>query len=112
MALQAEQVAHAELVGGSQISLHSHAGGGGADVKSGQETGISCGSSRDVIFTTAFSSTPNVVSVSDVTQSKDHAIRIGAVSTAGFTIYVDKTHTGGACANVGVYWIATNAGNP
>ncbi len=33
MTKQAEQIAHNELVGGSQTSLHSHSGGGGADLK-------------------------------------------------------------------------------
>ncbi len=33
MALQSEQVAHKDLVGGTQISLHSHAGGGTLDIK-------------------------------------------------------------------------------
>lgn len=87
------------------------ASGGGANIKSGHETGISCGSTRDVVFPTAFLSIPDVVAISDSTQGKDHAIRIGSVSTAGFTIYVDKSHTGGGCSNVGVYWTATTAGN-
>jgi hypothetical protein len=30
MAIQSEQIAHAELVGGGETALHSHAGGGGA----------------------------------------------------------------------------------
>lgn len=41
MALQTEPVAHNNLVSGGQTALHSHAGGGGgADVKAGNETAI------------------------------------------------------------------------
>ncbi len=62
MALQSEPVAHNDLVAGSDTTLHSHAGGGGgADVKAGNETAIAENTTRAVSFTTAFSGTPNVV---------------------------------------------------
>ena len=111
MAKVAEQVGHAEMVGGAQTSLHSHSGGGGADVKSGHESGISCGATRGVTFIAPFSLTPNVVAVEDDVAGKEHSIKVGTVSVSGFTITVTKDHTGGACSTVGVYWIATDAGN-
>jgi len=112
MTKQSEQVAHNELVGAGQTSLHSHAGGGGADVKGGHVANITCGSYADVTFTTAFASTPSVAATGDVTAAKEHTVMISNVSVNGFRINVSKDHTGGGCSTVGVYWIATDAGNP
>ena len=112
MAIQGEPVAHADLVGGGQTSLHSHAGGGGgADVKSGFESTIPEGTTRAVSFATAFSATPHVVVsfADDTTQiSVVHAY---TPSTTGFTIRVVKSGGGGSVTR-DVNWIATDAGNP
>ena len=106
-----EEVGAKELTDGSVTTLHSHSGGGGVDVKNGVETGISCGSTRSVVFTTPFSSTPSVVVGDNGDSAKEHTLKAISVTVNGFTIQVDKSHTGGACSDVGVYWIATNAGN-
>lgn len=113
MAIQGEPVAHNALVAGGQTGLHSHAGGGGggADVKSGFESGISENSTRGVTFNTAFASTPNVV-VSLADNSDEISIaQVHSESTTGFTILVTKSGGGGS-ANRDVSWIATDAGNP
>ena len=104
MGLQSEQVAHANLVDGSQTALHSHAGGGGgADVKSG--TIAASSGSNNVTFNTAFSSTPQVVlTVQDTIQLRDCLYEVTSVSTTGFDFEAD--------ANATYAWIATNAGNP
>lgn len=55
MALQSEQVGHSSLVGGGEITLHSHAGsGGGVPVKAG--TIVTDGSGiTSVVFNSNFS---------------------------------------------------------
>ena len=112
MALASEQVGHSELVGGGQTSLHSHAGGGGgADVKAGNETAIAENTTRAVSFTTAFSATPNVVVNFSDTSSEISVCAAHTVSTTGFTILVTKSGGGGS-ANRDVSWIATDAGDP
>ncbi len=112
MTIQGEPVAHADLVGAGQTSLHSHAGGGGgADVKGGVELAISEGGSRTVTFNTNFASTPNVVvSCADVSTQLTFA-HAHTVSTSGFTIDVIKSG-GGGNVNRDVAWVATDAGNP
>ena len=112
MALQSEPVAHNDLVAGSDTTLHSHAGGGGgADVKAGNETAIAENTTRAVSFTTAFSATPNVVVNFSDTSSEISVCAAHTVSTTGFTIAVAKSGGGGS-ANRDVSWIATDAGNP
>jgi hypothetical protein len=54
---ESEEYANPELVGGGETSLHSHAGGGSINIKSGTVSGLS----GSVTFNTAFSSTPRVV---------------------------------------------------
>lgn len=101
MATQEEKVAHPELVGGAETSLHSHAGGGGTDVKSGTVSG----SSGSVTFNTPFSSTPQVVMTSlGSTVTRDAILRVDSVSTTGFDWTADVSQ--------GAAWIATDAGNP
>ena len=111
MAIQGEPVAHNDLVNSSSTTFHSHAGGGGADVKGGVELAISEGGSRTVTFNTAFSGTPNVVaSCADVSSQLSFA-HAHTVSTTGFTIDVIKSG-GGGNVNRDVAWIATDAGDP
>ena len=104
MATQSENVAHADLVNGSQTALHSHAGGGGVNVKSGKIAASGTGNS--VTFNTAFSSTPQVVlTPEDASLNLRDALWIvRSVSTTGFTFDVDNDAT--------YAWIATTAGNP
>lgn len=110
MAIVTEQIAHADLVGGAEITLHSHAGGGGANVKSGVETGITENTTRTVTFTAAFSLTPDVVVGFADSSSEISVCAAHTVSTTGFTIAVNKVGGGGS-SNRDVYWIATDAGN-
>lgn len=106
-----EQIAHSDLVGGGLTALHSHTGGGGgADVKSGKVTGLSDGSSTGVTFTTAFSSTPNVVATLNGNIDGDDVAKVYSISTAGFTVAIQKIH-GGSGHTWDVEWIATDAGN-
>ena len=104
MATQSEQVAHADLVNGSQTTLHSHAGGGGADVKSGTIAASGSGT-NSVTFNTNFSSVPQVVlTVQDDIQLRDCLFKVTDVTTSGFSFECDSSAT--------YAWIATNAGNP
>ena len=103
MAIEKEYPGHPDLTGGEQTTLHSHAGGGGADVKSGTKA-ASVGS-NSVIFNTPFASTPQVVlTVQDSIALRDCLYAVTAVSTTGFSFDVDATAT--------YAWIATNAGDP
>jgi len=107
---EVEEVAHPSLVDGSEIIIHSHAGGRGADVKSGIQTGIIDNGWRPVTFNTAFSSIPHVVAVFANMVGKDDILEVGEASTTGFKIWVSKAH-GGSGDYHDVFWIATNAGN-
>ena len=105
MALQGEAVAHKKLLDGSEITDHSHPGGGGGpNVKSG--TVATSGGSASVTFNTAFSSTPRVtLTPQDPGLAlRDCLFNITSVSTSGFSFEVDADAT--------YAWIATNAGNP
>lgn len=103
MAIQDEEVAHSDLVNGTQTSLHSHPGGGSLNVKSGVK--VASTGSNSVTFNTAFSSTPQVVlTVQDSIQLRDCLYKVTAVSTTGFSFDVDVSAT--------YAWIATNAGDP
>ena len=103
MALNSEQVGHSALVGGGQTALHSHAGGGGADVKSG--TYAASTGSNSVTFNTPFASTPQVVlTVQDSIALRDCLYAITDVAPSGFSFDVDVAAT--------YAWIATTAGDP
>ena len=112
MTIVSETVAHNELVAGSNTTLHSHAGGGGGpDVKAGNETGITEGTSRAVTFTTAFATAPNVVANFSDSSNEISVCQAFAFTTTGFTIKVVKSGGGGS-VNRDVAWIATDAGDP
>jgi len=101
MTIQSEQNAHASLVSGTQITLHSHSGGGGGvDVKSGSAT-IPSKTWTVVSFATAFTSTPAVVGA----VSKNTMWSIRNVTVNGFEVYLNTT------GNNTFWWIATDAGN-
>ena len=101
MAREPEIYGNPELLGGGDTSLHSHAGGGGANVKSGTVSGAS----GSVTFNTAFSSVPQVVITSlGNTATRDAIFRVDSVDVNGFSWTADVSQDGG--------WIATDAGNP
>ena len=105
MALQTEQVAHSALVGGSQTTLHSHAGGGGGlATKTGQVTTNSSGVAS-VTFTTAFASTNYAISLTPQDPSDAVFATYNSKATTGFGVhsYEDKGQNAG---NVTVDWIA------
>ncbi len=103
MGLTEEQVGHADLVSGGETPLHSHAGGGGANIKSGTKAAFT--GSNSVTFNTAFASTPRVVlTVLDNINLRDCLYQVTSVSTTGFSFEVDVTAT--------YAWIATDAGDP
>jgi len=104
MSVAEEKIAHAELVGGGETTLHSHAGGGGgANVKSG--TKVCTIGANSVTFTTAFSSTPRVVLIGQdaALALRDALWVVRSVTTTGFDFEVDAGCT--------IAWIATDAGN-
>jgi len=85
-------------------------GGGGANVKSGIESGISENSTRAVAFGTTFAATPRVtVSLAD-SSTEISIAQAHDVTVAGFTIRVVKSGGGGS-ATRDVSWVATDAGN-
>jgi hypothetical protein len=86
------------------------ASSGGANVKSGFESAITENSERSVTFTTAFSSTPDVVVGLADSSDEISVLSAHTVSANGFTIKVNKSG-GGASADRDVYWIATDAGD-
>jgi len=96
-----EYPGHPDLTGGGETELHTHPGGGGANVKSGTVSGAS----GTVTFNTAFTSTPQVVMTSlGDTATRDAILRVDSVSTTGFSWTADTSQ--------GAAWIATNAGDP
>ena len=103
MAKEQKAYAHPELVSGGQTAKHSHAGGGGANVKSGTKAAAT--GSNSVTFNTPFASTPRVVlTVQDSIALRDCLYEVTAVSTTGFSFDVDAAAT--------YVWIATDAGDP
>ena len=110
MTIQDEAVAHKSLVDGSETILHSHAGGGGANVKSGQASG---GSES---FNTVFSSVPNIVITPLTTDNTMiYSAHILTKSISGFTYKVfsqDGRYTTDVTSSINVEWIATDTGNP
>ena len=80
MAIQSEQVAHKDLVGGAETTLHSHAGGGnGPEYEAGQSTGTK-GETKQVNFGSTFSSIPRVL----LTPWSEHIVNLVSVSTTSF----------------------------
>ncbi len=112
MVVQSEDTGHRELVGGNQTSLHSHPGGGGGpSLKSGLESAITEGTTRAVVFATAFASAPDVVVSFADNSAEQSTCSAYSPTTTGFTIRVDKVG-GGQSRSRDVAWCATDAGNP
>ena len=85
-------------------------GGGGANVKGGFESAITEGTTRAVVFATAFSSTPDVVISFADNSAEQSTCSAYSASTTGFTIGVEKVG-GGQSRDRSVAWNATDAGN-
>jgi hypothetical protein len=79
MAIQSEQVAHVDLVGGGQTNLHSHAGGGSQEIQVGQSTGAK-GAVVQVDFSPTFSGTPRI----SLTPWSEHIVWVTEVATTYF----------------------------
>ncbi len=102
MTKQSDNVGHADLTGGGQTNLHSHAGGGGegANVKSGSlvpasKTWVA------VSFAASFASVPTVAGA----VSKNTSWSLRNVTVDGFEVYLNTTGSNT------FWWIATDAGN-
>ena len=108
MALTSEQVAHSELVGGSQTSLHSHAGGGSQVIKAGSVT-TGGGGTAGVTFGSAFADTSYYISLTPQDPSDAVMATYESKATTGFTVttYEDKGQT---AESVTVDWIAIHLG--
>lgn len=106
MVVEKKKVAHEELVGSGQTALHSHAGGGGANIKSGIVYLAAAGESA-VTFNTPFASVPRVVAIQQfATTDTSTTLSIHSVTVNGFTL------KGAGNVAGDVAWVATDAGNP
>ena len=96
MGIQSEQIAHAELVGGSQTTLHSHAGGGSQEIQTGQSI-----APKDTVvqvdFSPAFSGVPRI----SISPWSEHFVLITEVTTTYF-----KWNNNSKNVDVTVDWIA------
>ena len=96
MTIQSEQIAHAELVGGSQTTLHSHAGGGSFEVQTGQSTAPKA-TIVQVDFSPAFSGIPRV----NMSPHSEHLVWVTEVTTTYFKWDNDSKNV-----DVTIDWIA------
>ena len=104
MVKQDESVAHAELVGGGETSLHSHTGGGGTDLKPYMVLDNTGGQQ----ITSAMTVNLDVEAVSNANYSlSNDEVTISAAGiylvSIGFTYYVAST--GGAARGACKAWI-------
>ena len=95
---------------GIQLEIPAPGGGGGANVKTGIETGISENSERAVSFNTSFSSVPEVVCEFADTSDESSTLSAHTITITGFTIKIVKIGGGGS-VNRDVDWIASDSGN-
>lgn len=79
MTLQNETVGHKSLTDGSQVTLHSHAGGGSQEIDVGQSIGAKA-TVVQVDFGFTFSATPRI----SLTPWSEHIGSIISVSTTMF----------------------------
>ena len=93
------------------LQISKGGGGGGADVKTGTESGILENTERTVSFSTAFTSIPDVICEFSDNSDELSTLSTHTVSTTGFTIKVNKIGGGGSSSR-DVEWIATDSGNP
>lgn len=114
MVNQSEAVAHAELVGEGETTLHSHPGGGGGGLvdKAGMVT--SDGSAEAIVtFNTPYSDLNYFIQLT-AGESTDAIIcnmKSGTKAVSGFTI-ITMDDGGKAEPNVDVYWCTGLYSNP
>jgi len=108
MATQGEAVAHADLVGGGQTTLHSHAGGNGAEIKAGTVT--TSGGTATVSFNTAFADANYAIALAAATGADANIANWTSKTASEFTV---ETQTDkGLTIDVEVLWIATPYADP
>jgi len=107
MAKQDEQVAHAEMVSGGQTTLHSHAGGNGAEIKAGTVT--TSGGVTSVTFATAFPDSSYAISLTAERGADSNIANWSNKTADGFDISAQNDK--GVNVNIPVDWIATPYSN-
>ena len=113
MTKQAEQIAHNELVGGSQTSLHSHVGGGGGLVDKGGLIITDSSGEYTVSFNTNYGSLNYFIQLTSAvsTDAIICNVKSQTKSISGFTI-ITMDDGGKAEPNVDVYWCTGSYSNP
>jgi hypothetical protein len=99
MTIQSEQIAHKDLVSGSQTTLHSHAGGGSQEIQTGQSIAPKA-TVVQVDFSPDFSGIPRI----SISPWSDHLVLITEVTTTYFKWDNDSKNV-----DVTVDWIAIYA---
>lgn len=103
MATQSEQVAHADLVGGGQTSLHSHAGGG-SDLK----PFLATDTSGNQAITTNITINLNNVAISNANYSlasNEVTCVTSGTYWVSFSICYDITNTSGSTRGATEAWV-------
>jgi len=113
MTKQSEQVAHNELVGAGQTSLHSHAGGGGGLVDKGGIVTTDGAGEASVSFNTSYSDTNYFIILTAAENSDAYMplVIAGTKAVDGFSINT-REDKGGNEPNVDVYWCTGPYSNP
>lgn len=111
MTKQSVEVAHPELVGGGQTSLHSHAGGGGGLVDKGGEVTTGGNGEASVSFNSNYSNTSYFVSLTPVGSSLSACIVSGSKAVGGFTLVVCNDR-GQTQSGIVVTWSTGPYNNP
>lgn len=113
MTKQVEEVAHNELVGGSQTSLHSHAGGGGGLVDKGGLITTDGNGEGAVTFNTSYGDTSYFIQLTPIYPGDGCfcMMKNGTKTVSGFTI-MSFDDAGRDEPNVEVYWCTGSYSNP
>lgn len=96
MAIQSEQFAHKDLVGGTQTSLHSHAGGGSQEIEVSESIGAKA-TEVQVNFAGTFTGIPKIA----LTPHSAHIVWITEITTTYFKWNNDSKNV-----DVTVDWMA------
>jgi len=113
MVKQSEAVAHPELVGGAQTSLHSHAGGGGGLVNKSGIVTSDANAEAIVTFNTNYGDLNYFIQLT-AGESEDAVIcnmKSGTKAVSGFTI-ITLDDGGKTEKDVDVYWCTGPYSNP
>lgn len=109
--LQSEQIAHKDLVGGSETTLHSHAGGGsGPVIKAGTVT-TNVDGVAIVTFNTAFPNTNYAILLTPLNPADGIMAMYDSKSVGGFGVET-REDKGATKADITVDWIAIPYSNP